>query len=115
MQQVSTHFWVLYEQFTIFRGRLQGDLLDGFDLFVEQPSVHFPDDSSVKDHHNPIYAETLIVVDLMVVNCFSCSTLLETVFSFFDHLWTQDSPISPLTFGGKTGPNIDQGGSTLKV
>ena len=43
------------------------------------------------------------------------STLLETVPFVFEQLWTQDSPIFPLTFGGKTGPYIDQGGSTLKV
>ena len=32
-----------------------------------------------------------------------------------DHLWAQDSPMFPLPFGGKMGPYIDQGGSTLKV
>ena len=41
------------------------------------------------------------------------STLLETVASVFDHMWTQDSPIFPLTIGGKKGPYIDQGGSDL--
>ena len=44
-----------------------------------------------------------------------CSTLLETVVFVFDHLWTQDSPMFPLTFGGKAGPYIDQGGSKLKA
>ena len=44
-----------------------------------------------------------------------CSTLLETVFSVFNHIWTQDIPVFPLTFGGKTGPYIDRGGSKLKV
>ena len=39
------------------------------------------------------------------------STLLETVFSVFDHLWTQYSLICPLTVGGKTGQtyNFPQG------
>ena len=59
---------------------------------------------------NNSYAQTLIVVDLLVVNLFICLTLLETVPFVFDHLWTQDSPIIPLTFGGQTGPYIDQGG-----
>ena len=40
--------------------------------------------------------------------------LLETVPFVFDHLWTQDSPIFPLTVGGKTGPYIEQGGSRLR-
>ena len=43
------------------------------------------------------------------------STLLETVASVFDHLWTQDSSFFPLTFDYKTEPYIDQGGSKLKV
>ena len=43
------------------------------------------------------------------------STLLETVPFVVDHLWTQDSPMFPLTVGGKTGPHIDQGGSELNV
>ena len=42
-------------------------------------------------------------------------TLLETVFSVFDHLWTHDSLIVPLTVGGKTKPYIDQGRSKLNV
>ena len=67
-----------------------------------------------------LYAQTLIVVALIVVNCAlnlsSCLTLLKTVPFVFDHLWTQDSLIFPLTVGGKTGPYyIDQGGSKLKV
>ena len=37
-----------------------------------------------------------------------CSTLLETVFSVLDNLCTQDSPIFPVTAGGKMGPYIDQ-------
>ena len=47
--------------------------------------------------------------------CFVCLTLLETVPFVVDHLWTQDGPICPGTFGRKTGPYIDQGGSNLKV
>ena len=43
------------------------------------------------------------------------STLLETVPFVFYHLWTQDSPICPLTFCGKPGPYIDQGGPKLRV
>ena len=50
-----------------------------------------------------------------VLTCSVFSTLLETVPFVIDHLWTQDRPIFPLTFGGKTGPYIDQGGSALKV
>ena len=49
-----------------------------------------------------------IAVDLI-------STLLEMVPFVVDLLWTQDSPIFPLMFGGKTGPHIDQGGSRLRV
>ena len=64
---------------------------------------------------NGLYAQTLILVKLIVVNLFSFSTLLETVVSVFDHLWTQDSPSIPLPFDHKTGPYTDQGGSTLKV
>ena len=55
-----------------------------------------------------LYAQTLIVVDLIFVNLCICVTLLETVFSVVDHLWTEDSPICPLTFGGNTEPYIDQ-------
>ena len=58
-----------------------------------------------------IYAQTLIVVALIVVNLFSSFQLLETVPFVVDYLWTQDSPIFPLTFGGKTVPDIDKGGS----
>ena len=36
------------------------------------------------------------------------STLLETVPFVFDHLWTQDRPIVPLTCCGTTGPCIDK-------
>ena len=46
---------------------------------------------------------------------FSVLTSIETVFSMFDHLWTQDSTIFLLTFGVETGPYIDQGGLTLRV
>ena len=42
-------------------------------------------------------------------------SLFETVSPVLDHLWTQDSPICPLTLGGKLGPYIDQGSSTTKV
>ena len=53
------------------------------------------------------YAQALIVVALIVVNL--KQTLLETLFSnVFDHLWTQDSRISPLLFDHKMGPYIDQ-------
>ena len=38
-----------------------------------------------------------------------------TIFNVVYNLWTQDSPIFPLTCGGKTGPYIDQGGSKLEV
>ena len=63
-----------------------------------------------------IYAQTLIVVALIVVNLFNCClTLLETVPFVVDHPWKQDSLIFPLTVGGKTGPDIDQGGSKLKL
>ena len=61
------------------------------------------------------YAQTLLVVDLIVVNVFSCLTLLETAPFVFDHIWTQYCPIFPLTVGGKAGHYIDQGGSKLKV
>ena len=61
------------------------------------------------------YAQLLIVVDLIVVVLLGLLALLETVFSVFDHLWTQASPIFPLAFGGKTGPYIDQGRSKLRV
>ena len=54
-------------------------------------------------------ARTLIIVPLIVVvTCSVLWTLLETVVSVVDHIWTQDSPIAPLTFGGKTGPYFDQ-------
>ena len=57
-----------------------------------------------------------IFVKVIVVNLFICFlTLLETVPFVFDHLWTQDIPIFPLVFGGKTGPYINRGGSKLKV
>ena len=56
-----------------------------------------------------------MVVDLIVVNLFVCLTLLETVSSVVNHLWTQDSPICPLTFEYKTGPCIDQGMSKNMV
>ena len=62
------------------------------------------------------HAQTLILVNLLLVDCLgSLTTLLETVFSVFDHIWSQDSPTVPLTLGGKTVPYIDQGGSTIKV
>ena len=90
-------------------------------------SGHFPFNipslKPIKNIKNPftilytnMYAQTLILVKLIVVNLFSCfSTLLETLWSVFDHLWTQDSPICPLTVGGQTIPYIDQGWSKLKV
>ena len=61
------------------------------------------------------YAQTLILLNLIVVTCLVSSTLLETVVFVFDHIWTQDSPMFSLTVGGKTGPYFDQGGSTHKV
>ena len=45
--------------------------------------------------------QILILVKLLFVNLFIFSTLLETVPSVVDHLWTQDSPIFPLIFGVK--------------
>ena len=38
-----------------------------------------------------------------------CLTLLEMAYPVLDHLWTQDSPMFPLTFEHKMGPYIDQG------
>ena len=64
------------------------------------------------------YAQTLIIVNLsreLVQFVQLYSKRLSRVVSVFDHIWTQDSPIYPLTVGGKTGPDIDQGWSTLKV
>ena len=61
------------------------------------------------------YAQTLIVVAFIVVNLFSLFNFTRNGSLRFDHLWTQDSPMFRLTVGGKTGPYIDQGGSTLKV
>ena len=66
-------------------------------------------------HVNRDYAQTSIVVALIVVNLFSLLILLETVPFVADHLWTQYSPIYPVTVGGETGPYIEQGGSTCKV
>ena len=43
------------------------------------------------------------------------STLLEMAPSVLDHLWTQDSPISPLTCVDKLGPYIGQGRSQIQV
>ena len=54
------------------------------------------------------YAQTLIVVGLIIVSLFGFSTLLETVFSVVDHLWTQDSTIVDLIVGGKAGHYIGQ-------
>ena len=71
---------------------------------------------TVQDNSNMVYGQTLILVDLIVVNLISgFSTLLETVPFVFDHIWTLDSPIVPLTVDGKTRPYIDQGGSKLEV
>ena len=69
---------------------------------------------------NPLvfpYAQNLILVKLILVNCLGFSTSLETVFTLYYHIWTQDSPMFPLTVAGETGYYIyiDQGGSKLKV
>ena len=62
-----------------------------------------------------IYTQTLILVNLIVVNLFSYfSTLLETVAFVYDHRWTQDSPMFPLTFGGKTEPISVKEGQHLR-
>ena len=57
----------------------------------------------------------LTLVNLILVNLFSSFNFTRNGLVHYDHLWTQDSLIGPPTFGGKTGPYIDQGGSTLKV
>ena len=63
-----------------------------------------------------LYAQTLMLVNIILVSCLGVfPILLETVFSGLGHLWTQDSPMFPLTVGGNTGPYIDQGGLTLNV
>ena len=43
-----------------------------------------------------------------------CLTLIETVCSVLDHLWTQDSPIVPRPFEHKMGPYIEQGRSKTR-
>ena len=61
------------------------------------------------------YAQILILVKLTLVNCLSLFNFTRNGFSVVDHLWTQDSPIFPLTVGGKAGLYVDQGASTIKV
>ena len=62
-----------------------------------------------------LYAQTLILVNLILVNCLGFFNFTRNGFSVFDHLLTQDSPIFYLTVCGETGPYIDQGESTLRV
>ena len=79
------------------------------------PIVLFPNVSNLVEGIG--YAQTLIAVALILVNLFSFVffTLLKTVPFVVDLIWTQDSPMCSLTFGGKAGPYIDQGGSKLRV
>ena len=62
-------------------------------------------------------SQTLIVVALIVVILFVFGTVLETfLFShILDNIWTQCSPICPLTVEHKMGPYIDREGSTTRV
>ena len=62
----------------------------------------------MSNNFKQLYAQTFIVVYLIVVKLFVFLTLLETVFSVVDHLWTHNSPIRSLAFGGKTRPDIGQ-------
>ena len=59
---------------------------------------------------HPLYVQTLILVNSILVNLFSFFKLLETVFSVVDHILTQDSQFVLLTVCGNTGLYIDQGG-----
>ena len=60
-------------------------------------------------------AQTLTVGALIVVNLLSLFNFTRNgSLRFVYHLWTQDSLICPVTFGGKTGAYIDQGGSNLR-
>ena len=61
------------------------------------------------------YAQTLILVNAMVVNCFGLFNFIRNAFPLLYNLWTQDGPIFPLTFEDEMGPYIDQGRSTTKV
>ena len=53
-------------------------------------------------------------MNLIVVNCLGVVTLLETVCSTLDNIWTQDSPMFPLTVEHKMGHYIDQGRSMFQ-
>ena len=61
------------------------------------------------------YAQTLILVNLILVDCLGLFNCTQNGFLRVDHLWTQDNPICPLTVGGNTVHYIDHGRSTLKV
>ena len=54
-----------------------------------------------------IYTQTLILVNLTVVNFLGVLTLLEMNPSVLDHIWIQDRPIVPTTSGSKLGPYMD--------
>ena len=60
------------KRFSAIRGELQGGVLDGFDLFFGELSVNFPDEFSIEIHRQLPYAQTLILVNLIVVNFFGC-------------------------------------------
>ena len=58
-----------------------------------------------------MYAQTLTVVDLIVVICWALLTLLEKVFFRFRPSLDTRQPHFSLNAGDKTGPYLDQGGS----
>ena len=61
------------------------------------------------------HAQTLILVNLVVVNVFVFVTLLEMAPPVSGNIWTHDIRIVPLTSEYKMGPYSDQGMSNLRV
>ena len=62
-----------------------------------------------------LYAQALILVNLIVVNLFGCLTLLEMILSRVRPSLDTGWPYFPLTVEHTMGPYIDQGRSKTKV
>ena len=62
-----------------------------------------------------LYAQTIILVNIIVANFLGCVILLEAMFSVFDHIWTQDSLICHLNFWAQMGPYIIQGRPKTRI